>query len=102
MFKRLLATATVFGMAAIAPPAHAQSACAPRATLAENLSKKYGEERIAGGLQSANQMIEVFSSPKTGSFTILLTKPNGQSCIVSSGKSWATFDHMKVATGSPV
>lgn len=102
MFKRIIASTMIFGMAAIAPPAHGQVACASRDSLIEGLAKKYGEERVAGGLQSADQMVEVFSSPETGSFTILLTHPNGQSCVVSSGKSWNTFEPTEVPAGSKV
>ncbi len=33
MFKRLIAGALVFGMAAMAPPAHAQVSCAARSDI---------------------------------------------------------------------
>ena len=72
-------------------PAFGQT-CANREQITANLATKFGEHHIAGGLQSATQMIEVWSSPETGSFTILLTRPNGISCIMSSGKYWDSFD----------
>ncbi|MEX0337953.1 MAG: hypothetical protein AB3N11_02825 [Arenibacterium sp.] len=89
MFKRLLATALVFGAAALAPPASAQTAqCMPRDTLIETLQTKFGESLTGGGLQSENQLLELWSSQNTGSFTVLLTQPNGISCVVASGQNW--------------
>ncbi len=92
MFKRTLSGAVIFGMAAIAPPAFAQATCADRTKITENLINKFGEAHIGGGLQSGTQMIEIWSSAQTGSFTILLTRPNGISCIVSSGRHWDSFE----------
>ena len=89
MFKRLLATALVFGAAALAPPAYAQNAqCMPRDTLIETLQSRFGETLTGGGLQSESQLLELWSSQNTGSFTMLLTQPNGISCVVATGKNW--------------
>ena len=89
MFKRLLATALVFGAAALAPPAYAQaSQCMPRDTLIETLKTNYGETLTGGGLQSEQQLLEVWSSDNTGSFTVFFTRPNGISCIVATGQNW--------------
>jgi len=89
MFKRMLSTALVFGAAALAPPAEAQALrCLPRDSLIETLQSKYGEQLTGGGLQSAEQLVEVWSSNETGSFTVLFTRPGGTSCIVASGQHW--------------
>ena len=48
---------------------------------------------VAGGLQ-ANQnvqtMVEVWASEKTGTFTMLLTSPEGVSCVVAIGTDFFT------------
>lgn len=89
MYKRLISTALVFGAAAMAPPAHAQTMqCLQRDALVETLQSKYGERLTGGGLQSAERLIEVWSSGTTGSFTVFVTQPNGVSCIVATGQSW--------------
>lgn len=85
MFKRLICSAMLFGMAANAPPALAQGLCASRDSVTKRLSDVFSERPIAGGLQSNQRVIEIWSSPETGSFTILLTRPDGISCIMSSG-----------------
>jgi len=91
MFRNILGGAVLFSMAAIAPPAFAQATCAERTKITDNLVKNFGESHIGGGLQSGTQMIEIWSSAETGSFTILLTRANGISCIVSSGQNWDSF-----------
>eukprot|EP00903_Cladosiphon_okamuranus_P020197 g18537.t1 len=51
MFKRLISSALVFGMAAIAPPARAQN-CAPREIVVERLERQFNETLSSAGLQS--------------------------------------------------
>lgn len=87
MFKRLLAAGLLFGMAATAPPAHASN-CALRSIVVDKLESKYAETLTAGGLQgkdNAQTMVEVWASEKTGTFTVILTTPQGISCVVATG-----------------
>lgn len=89
MFKRLVAGALVFGLAATAPPvASAQSACATRARLTEKLHTVYDESLSAAGLQSASSVIEVWSSQTSGSWTIISSRADGTSCVLASGTNW--------------
>lgn len=89
MFKRTVSAALVFGAAAIAPPAvSAQTNCAPRDTIVERLQGKYSERLTGGGLQNDQQLLEIWSSEQTGSFTVLMSRANGISCIVASGQNW--------------
>ena len=88
MFIRTFTAGLVLGSAALAPPVHAQAACNTRDVVVERLEGKYSEVVAARGLQSAQQMIEVFASPETGSFTVVLSRPDGVSCIIASGNHW--------------
>jgi hypothetical protein len=88
MFKRLVSTALVFGMAAMAPPAFAQQKCGPRDQLVVQLTDKYHEVSRGIGLTSATQVVEFWASEKTGSFTVLVTYPNGMTCILAAGQNW--------------
>ncbi|MFB9149030.1 hypothetical protein [Roseovarius ramblicola] len=91
MFKRLCSTALIFGAAALAPPLAAQAqgvACLPRDALVERLESRYKESLAGGGLQSPQQMIEVWASPEAGSFTVFITRPNGVGCVVATGRHW--------------
>lgn len=61
--------------------------CAKRDEMVKVLAKKYREMPRAIGLASQSAVIEVFTSA-AGTWTILLTRPDGASCIVSAGNSW--------------
>ncbi len=91
MFKRVFVAALLFGMAATAPPVFAQH-CGIRDAMVERLQKAYSETLSAGGLQgsaSDNAMlVEVWSSEKTGTFTVMLTNPQGITCIMAAGTDW--------------
>lgn len=61
--------------------------CGDRAKVAAGLATQYSEQPISMGLASNGGVIEVFAS-KTGSFTIMITAPNGVSCLMAAGKHW--------------
>lgn len=89
MFKRLISTAAIFGAAATAPPASAQSVkCMPRPSLIQELETRYNENLSGGGLQNAQQLLEIWTSEQSGSFTVFVTRPDGISCVVATGKNW--------------
>ena len=89
MFKRLFTAAVLFGVAGTAPPVHAESFCGPRAAIVERLEGTYSEALSALGFQSGTQVVEVWSSAKTGSWTMLMTRADGVSCVVASGSGWS-------------
>lgn len=100
MFKRLLVGALIFGAVATPPPAEART-CAPRDQIIADLGKKFGETRQAAGIQSATQVMELWSSDSTGSWTLLMTTSRGISCIVAAGKSWTPAPKIEMAVGDP-
>ncbi len=51
------------------------------------LGKKYKETRIGMGLISAGQIMELYISEK-GSWTMLITGPDGLYCFGPVGKNW--------------
>lgn len=88
MFKRLLGLSLLFGMAATAPPAFASPNCGLRDTVIHQLSSKYSEQLTVGGLQKVQgtqALMEIWASTETGTYTVLVTNPNGVSCIVAAG-----------------
>lgn len=97
MFKRLFAAAIVLGAAALAPPlAQAQSfkprvgnqICGPRGDMVRQLEKKFGETKQGVGLLNAQRAFELWSSSKTGTWTMMVSRADGTSCIIAAGKSW--------------
>lgn len=62
--------------------------CFDRAMVAERLSDGYGETQFfVGELQDG--LLEVWISERTGTWTLLLTTPNGLTCVLSSGTGWS-------------
>ena len=99
MFKRQFAMAVIFGAAALAPPAAAQSACLAREALTKQLSETYDEAPVGRGLQSASQLLEIWASKESGSYTVFITHADGRSCVVASGQNWSSAVTTAVVDG---
>jgi len=85
--RRILTGLTL--LAAFVPTAiSAQTNCAERTTVVEKLEASYGEVFAGGGLQNANHVFEVWFSEDKGTWTILMTRADGVSCIMASGTNW--------------
>lgn len=78
--------------------ANAEQICAPRDATLSQLKEKF-EEKVSGRGLAVNgtRMIELFVSEK-GSWTLLVSDPNGHSCIMASGQHWQGFT---VLVGDP-
>jgi hypothetical protein len=71
--------------ATVAPTCHSHS------DLAEMLGKKFAEQPAALGLQSNGHLLEVFVANDGASWTIVVTRPDGWSCIVAVGERWESL-----------
>lgn len=94
MEGRLNHAAALILAAALATPTVAGAAgnCASRAEIVGALAAKYGESRRAAGLETAANLVEVWASDATGSWTILVTRPDGIACIAASGGDWLEYE----------
>jgi hypothetical protein len=83
----ILATGHAFGQS------NGQSGrnCGQRDFVLERLADRYGESRQSIGLGADNQVVEVFASLETGTWTITVTSPAGTTCLVASGQSFETL-----------
>ena len=72
-----------------ATPASAQSAaCSARDEVLKQLSSQFSEAPVAMGIASNGGVVEFLSAPAGQSWTIILTLPNGLSCLIAAGESW--------------
>jgi hypothetical protein len=79
-------------------PAGAQSVCGRRADIVKRLNTGFEEQRRAAGLAADGNLVEVFAS-KSGSWTIIFTRPGGLTCLVAVGDSWQRIEEPLNLTG---
>ncbi len=69
--------------------ASAQVPCNQRAEIVTELAGKYKEVPVAIGVNSKGHLVEVLSSEHGRTWTIIVTSPDGMSCVVSVGEDWS-------------
>ena len=77
-----------------APDAAGQQLCKDRKVVVGQLSKQYAEAPVAMGLANNGGLIEILSSGAGKSWTIILTMPNGMTCMIAAGESWEALPEM--------
>ena len=94
----LAALGAISALIAMAPSAGAQTACGPREQLVKLLADRYKEGPVGMGLSRPGQVMEVFASSH-GSWTMVLTMPDGKACMIATGDNWEMVTKIK---GSPI
>jgi len=80
----------------IAAEAAAIQPCASRSDFIAFLKGHFDEVEVGQGLSSRGHLVEIFVSP-AGNWTILLSQPNGRSCLVDAGEAWMTVPSARPA-----
>jgi hypothetical protein len=52
------------------------------------LAQSYGERPVSAGLQANGQLLQIFASRDTGTWTAVTTSPAGLACVVATGRGW--------------
>lgn len=66
--------------------------CGTYDDIAHHLDRDYQENLIATGVSKDGQkMVEVLTSEDGATWTILVSSPDGTSCIVAFGKNWKSM-----------
>ncbi|MBL4915647.1 hypothetical protein [Szabonella alba] len=103
MAERLFALSLGFGaLILLAQAAGAAPRCAPRAVVLEQLADRYGENRRSVGIAANNMVMELFVNSDSQSWTITITTPQGQTCLLASGSGFEALTDPLPAKGSPV
>ena len=71
------------------------SICGARDDFVGQLERKYSESFKAMGLVNNGSVLEVLTSP-TGSWSILVTTPQGVTCLVTAGENWEDVKKQKL------
>lgn len=91
--RALLAVALM----ALTVPAQAQSMCSQRKDLLKAITEKYNEVRVGIGMTGGSAVHELYVS-KTGTYTIIVTRPDGMACVVAAGVGWSAVPIEKSGT----
>ncbi len=103
MTQKLFALSLGFAALILVTQAHAetQPQCAPRANVLAQLAQTYGETRQSMGLAANNMVMEMFASAASQSWTIIVTTPQGETCLVASGQGYEAMADELPAKGEP-
>ncbi|HWA41744.1 MAG TPA: hypothetical protein VHA10_00930 [Hypericibacter adhaerens] len=74
-------------------------ACGHRTDVIKELSERYKEAPVAVGLASNGSLLEVLSSNAGTTWTIIVTSPDGTSCLVAAGEDWQPTKAINKASG---
>lgn len=86
--RGLLASVALAAALLASPVVYAQSPnCAPRDVVIKDLTEKYREKPVAMGFVNDKIIMEAYLS-KQQTWTILLTRADGMTCLVASGEAW--------------
>jgi hypothetical protein len=88
----------ISGLALLASsPATGQGLCGPHEEIVKKLAQGYKEARAGWGLAGNNGLVELYVS-EAGGWSILITRPNGLTCLVAAGRNWEIVEPDFVAT----
>ena len=85
MFKKIILG--ILLVASSSTNAAAENSCGERKSYLAQLSEKFAESHAAIGTTADGGILEIFASDQ-GTWTILVSFPNGQSCFVAAGRDW--------------
>lgn len=85
---RLTVMALALSLVATSTSAQMRGACLPHEIAVGQLEKGYGERQVGLGIGQGGGAVYELYVADTGNWTILVTRPNGVSCIAASGTDW--------------
>lgn len=100
MQQTLFALSLGFAGVILATHAGHAAQCAPRDQVMVTLAEKYEESRQAIGLAGPQAVMELYASA-AGSWTIMVTMPDGMSCLLASGQGYQALLEPAPAKGDP-
>ena len=85
-----LVATSAMPVAAASPAATAGGSplCASRPEILKQLSDRFKEAPVALGLSKNGSVVEVLTSDDGETSTIMVSQPNGPSCLVAAGEGW--------------
>jgi hypothetical protein len=89
------------GMIAAADIANGAPQCDTRARVTALLADHYGETRRSVGIAGEAAVMELYAADATGTWSITLSLPDGQMCLMASGSGYEAVTEELPAKGDP-
>lgn len=67
--------------------------CDKRQKVIGHLAAKYQEAPVALGVTSTGRLVEVLSTNDGNTWTIILSHPDGTSCLLAAGEGWRDMEY---------
>ena len=71
-----------------------QPPCGPTGAVEKRLVDLYGETVVGAGIVAGGVLFTT-ANPETGTFTLMLRRPDGLTCIIASGTGYAVQEAVK-------
>lgn len=65
--------------------------CGPTKAMEGHIRDRYGESPVGAGITPAGTLF-ITTNPDTGTFTILMRRPDGMTCLLMGGTGYATLE----------
>ena len=93
--KQIMYSMMLFAVAGflVSSAAMAQVPCGQRDKIVESFAVNFKEAPIATGVSSNGRLIEVLSTQDGDTWTLIITSPDGNSCMIASGQGWRAKPH---------
>ena len=75
--------------------------CAAHDDVMNGLAVNFAETRQSIGMASDQTLMELYANTDAGSWTLIVTLPNGMSCLVASGTDYETVKEALPPAGEP-
>lgn len=85
----------LLGIAATPFGAYAQPQCDLRENVIDVLRQKYKEQPVAMGVTNNGGLVEVLATGNGTTWSIIVTTPQGMSCLVAAGENWRAMKQVR-------
>jgi hypothetical protein len=75
-----------------------QQPCGPTGMVEKRIHDQYGESIVGAGVVDGGSLVFLTANPDSGTFTIMLRRPDGMTCVLMGGTGYATQEALKKGT----
>jgi hypothetical protein len=80
--------------------AYSQPQCDQRDSVLQVLQQKYKEQPVALGVTHNGGLVEVLTTEDGTTWSIIVTTPQGMSCLVAAGEGWRAMEQIAEDPGA--